>query len=313
MHYFQRRHQRPEAPSGFWRDGRALWAGIRRVIAQPHRPTRGHKRLYASSLAFKTVLALIPALAIMMAVLADDAFSQKREQLLDQIVDAIYPVQSQAGDSLFDPLEPQNLQKLNEVTKQEIRISVRKFAYHARRVGVIGFLGFLAVVFLLFRDVESSFNFLWGIPRGRRLLPQLFRHAVFFVGVPVLVVVLLTLKGWIGGWHLLQPLLHTWFFSKAVPFAVLWTACAWMYWWIPNAKVDRKSAVLSGLLVALLLEAARLAINWYTFKVLGGSSVYGALWMLPVILIWFYLSWTIVLFGAEVTFSIQRHRENTSA
>ncbi|HJT25355.1 MAG TPA: YihY/virulence factor BrkB family protein [bacterium] len=284
-----------------------VWA-TGKVLSNGNQPRRGQKRLYASSLAFKTSLALVPALAILMAVLSNDHFSQQREQLLDQIVDAIYPVQTQSTNSVLDPSEPKNLQELNQLGKQEIRLSMRKFTFYSQKVGFVGFLGFLLIVFLLLRDVEHSFNYLWEVERPRRLLPQMVRHATFFIGLPLMGVFLLTLRGWAGSLSFLQTSFHHWLFTEALPFGALWAACAWMYVWIPNAKVDVKSAALTGLITALLLQTGRWGMNWYTLKVFSRSHVYGALWTIPVILIWFYVSWIILLFGAEVTFFVQQHR-----
>ena len=84
-------------------DFRSVGWAIGQVVSKAALPSQGHKRLFASSLAFKTILALVPALAILMAVLSSDAFGDKRDQLLDQIVDVIYPVQTQTDNSFFDP------------------------------------------------------------------------------------------------------------------------------------------------------------------------------------------------------------------
>lgn len=313
MPYFHGHKNREarQTPRGILADLQSfLWA-VSQVLRKPHPAVRGHKSLYASSLAFKTLLALVPALALVMAVLASDAFSQKREQLLDQIVDAIYPVQTQSDNSFFDPDEPKNLQQLNQVGKQQIRISVRKFAGHAQKVGLIGFAGFAVVVFLLLRDVEGSFNFLWGVEKPRPLFSQMLRHAVFFIVLPLLAVLLLKVKDWVGGGQLTHATFHQWIFTKALPFVLLWMACSWMYLWMPNTKVRRKAALFAGLLVAFLLETARWGMNLYALTVLAKSHVYGALWMVPVILIWFYLSWTVILFGAEVAFFFQKHRSES--
>jgi membrane protein len=307
--HFHGHHRLQRRPSGLAGDLKAILWATGQVLRKGSRPARGQKRLYASSLAFKTILALVPALAILMAVLSNDAFSQKREQLLDQIVDAIYPVQTQTTHSFLDPAEPQNLRELNQVGKQQIRLSVKKFAFYSQKAGFIGFAGFLAIVLLLMRDVENSFNFLWGVEKPRPILSQMIRHATFFIGLPLLAVFLLTVKGWMGSLSFFHPSFHQWLFGTAIPFGILWAACAWMYVWIPNAKVDPKSAALTGLLVAFLLETARWGMNWYTLKVFERSLVYGALWMVPIILVWFYLSWTVILFGAEVAFFVQQHRK----
>src|SRR5215472_3773095 len=86
--YFHSRHRlqkQPRRSFWLWEDLKAIFWASGKVLGSGARPLRGHKRLYASSLAFKTILAFVPALAILMSVLSSDAFTQKREQLLDQI------------------------------------------------------------------------------------------------------------------------------------------------------------------------------------------------------------------------------------
>ena len=303
-HKLQPKSQRPP---GLWGELQAIFWAAGQVLGKSGRARRGIKRLYASSLAFKTILALVPALAILMAVLSSDLFTQQREQLLDQIVDAIYPVQVRSTNSFLDPSEPENLQQLNRVGKQQIRISMRRFEGYSQKAGFFGFLGFFLIVFFLMRDVELSFNDLWCVEKTRPLLPQMVRHGTFFIGLPLIGLLLLTLRGWAGSLNLFHPSFHHWLFATALPFAVLWAACVWMYTWIPNTRVELGTALLTGLLAAFLLETARWGMNWYTLKVFERTPVYGALWMFPVILVWFYLSWTVILFGAEVAYFAQ-HR-----
>lgn len=74
MPYFHG-HKNREVPHrhiGIWADLQSLFWAVAQVLRRPHPVIRGHKRLYASSLAFKTLLALVPALALVMAVLASD-------------------------------------------------------------------------------------------------------------------------------------------------------------------------------------------------------------------------------------------------
>ena len=306
MAHFHGHEKLKSRPKGLSLDLKILVLAVRKVLGKA-RP-RGFKRLYASSLAFKTVLALVPALAIIMAVLAGDRFSDKRELLLDQIVDIIYPVDAVNNDTSLDPAERQSLQQLNQAGKQQIRRSVQKFANHAHKAGMAGLVGFAFVVLLLLRDVEGSFNFLWGLEKGRPWASQALRHVLFVIGAPLMGTLVLSMKGLIKAVGLFKPMTEGWFFTEFIPFVILWAFCAGIYLWIPNTKVDRKSAIWTGFLVALLLELAQGIMNWYTLHVLATSRVYGALWVIPMILIWFYLSWTVILFGAEVAFYMQRER-----
>ncbi|HVZ81097.1 MAG TPA: YihY/virulence factor BrkB family protein [bacterium] len=271
------------------------------------------KPLYASSLAFKTILALVPALAILLAVLSNEAFKSQRNLLLDQLVDGIYPVDVSDPNSLLDPSESQNLKQLNEIGKQQIRFSVRKFAFHSQRAGWFGFLGFLMVVFLLLRDVEHSFNHLWRIERPRPLGSQWLRHMTFFVGLPLALTLLMDLKRWMEGLRILGPDLNLWVFSTFVPFLMTWAAIGWLYQWIPNTRVGFGAAAGAALASTFFIGVARWGMNWYTHVVFKQSNIYGALWIFPVILLWFYVSWLVILFGVEVSFHIQKRHQEMAA
>ncbi len=128
------------------------------------------------------------------------------------------------------------------------------------------------------------------------------------LGVPVLSVLVMSLNHRARTSYLLHPLAHLWIFSVMIPFLILWAGFALVYRWIPNAPVKPVAAFSGGLVAAFLLEAGRHGLTWYAMNAIGSSRIYGALWVFPVILLWFYLSWLIVLFGAEVAHVVQTGR-----
>ena len=130
------------------------------------------------------------------------------------------------------------------------------------------------------------------------------------VGAPLAAALFLTLREGVGGIGFLKNGWGGWLFSTFIPFICLWILCAWMYHWIPNAKTSVKTAASAGLLAAFSLEAGQWAIGWYTLHIAAQSKIYGALWTFPVVLVWFYVSWTLILFGAEVAFFLQRGRDD---
>ncbi len=296
------------SPTGLLNDLQQLVFAVVRAFKKDSRQVKGRKRLYASSLAFKTALALVPALAILMAVLAGDGFTQKREQMLDKIVDVIYPVETSDEVGTIGPPEPQELRQLREAGRTKIHWMVNRFAKQAEKMGIAGFAVFSVVLFLLLRDVEDSFNFLWGVEKGRPFLAQVFRFGYLLIGAPLLAGMLLSFRAWFQGGVILKTWLGSWLLSTALPFLCLWAVCGWMYHWLPNTKTSFKTASSAGFLAAILLEGGQWLVGWYTLHVVASSKIYGALWTIPVILIWFYLSWTIVLFGAEVAYFLQQHR-----
>lgn len=303
MGYFQNR-KKYVAPSGILHSLKQLILAVSRALRRNSHLIKGRKRLYASSLAFKTVLALVPALAILMAVLSGNAFTQKREQLLDKIVDVIYPVEMTQDPASFGPPEPQDLRKLKETSRKKIHTMVNQFAKHAEKMGFAGFAVFTVILFILLSDVESAFNFLWGVEKNRAFFTQILRCAGLLLILPLLIAGGLALKERVVQWFALKP-------GGVLSFLGLWFFCFCLYKWIPNAKVRWKPAILAAILAALVLGVARWGINWYVLHVATVSRVYGALWMIPVILVWFYLCWAVILFGSEVTYLIQKQNEES--
>jgi membrane protein len=276
---------------------------LRRLASFAKQLIRGRKRLYASSLAFKTLLALVPALAISMAVLSADSFADQREQFVNKIVDLIYPVDD-AGLNL-DAGEHKGIQRLNQVAKDQIRASVQRFAVHSKKVGLFGLAAFFVVLLLLMRDVEHSFNILWEVGDKRALHSQILRHGILLIGAPLATISVLSLETWMARAKWFDPGFHHWLFTTLVPYLLLGLICAAMYLWIPNTKVAWRSALLAGAVTAFLIETGRRLITWYAVNIVSHSNIYGALWMIPVILLWFYLSWVIILLGAEATYLLQ--------
>lgn len=282
-----------------------LWA-VKRAFQRASHILKGRKRLYASSLAFKTVLALVPALAVLMAALADDNFSKQREEILDRFVNAIYPVETEVYGPWPPTSEIATLQRLNDAGKKQLRVAVSKFARQARTMGWAGFAAFTGILFLLLRDVEDSLNFLWGVQKARSFLAQVLIYGALLAGFPFLVLPYLAGNGRVGEW--IPFLLRS---GGILSFVLLWLVCAWVYKWVPNVKVRWRPALWGGFLAASLLETARWGVGWYALHAVASSRVYGILWMFPIILLWIYLCWTILLFGAETAYFTQTGRERT--
>jgi len=280
-----------------------VWAAVQALRRASH-ALKGRKRLYAGALTFKTVLALVPALAVLMAVLSHEAFTKQREAVLDRVVDVLYPVDPMAVGPWPPSSEMAALQRLNEAGKKEVRVTVKKFAGQAQRMGWAGLAAFALVIFYLLRDVEDSFNFLWGVQKGRPFLAQSAIFALLLGGIPLLAGSGLVFFGWLGQWVTVE-FKAGWFVS----FLGLWTACALANKLVPHAKVRWGPAVWGGFLAASLLEGVRWGVGWYAQHSVAASKVYGALWLFPVILLWFYLGWAVVLFGAETAYFTQTGRE----
>ncbi len=94
----------------------------------------------------------------------------------------------------------------------------------------------------------------------------------------------------------------------AVPFILQMVAFALLYALVPHCSVSLGHALIGGGVAAVLFEAAKFGFGWFVTWVPTYEAIYGALAALPIFLIWLYISWLIVLGGAEVAQAVRGHR-----
>ncbi len=276
------------------------------VARTPRRIVYDRCLFHASALAYQTLLGLVPILALTLAILSNPGFEKGRTRFLDKVVDGLYPVEAQGWG--LDPSDRVALEKLNRQGKALVRETINDLTRTAGRVGLAGFLGLLAVVVMLYRNIESSFNLLWGVERSRGWLRQALRAALFLLALPLAVWASLILKRVL---EFLPFLGHhsgpgaSLFWRGVYPFLVVSFVLTLIYRTVPRAKVQFRAALGAGLLAGLALESSRHLFTYYAVKILKLSHTYGALAVMPMVLVWLYLSWAVVLFGAEAAHVLQ--------
>lgn len=245
----------------------------------------------AGSLTFTTVLAIVPLLAVALALFT--AFPQFHD-----FSDAL---QAFLTNSLMPPLVSENIMSyLND------------FAQQASRLTTIGG-GFLVMtVLLLILSVDKTLNEIWRVhkPRGigQRLLVYwaLLTLGPLITGASLWATALVARESFGVMSHLPVLLELTLqispFFVSAAGFAALFVI-------VPNTRVAPRDAIIGGFMVAVLLEIMKLGFAFYVSQVSTYTTIYGAFAALPVFLIWIYLSWLSVLFGAIVAANLPYFRQ----
>jgi membrane protein len=280
---------------------------LRFLYRTPRRMAYNRWLFHAAALAYQTLLGLVPAIAITMAVLSHSAFDASRTQFMDRLVDVIYPLQSSSA-LLEEASDRATLRRLNLQGKQLVRDSIQKFAHNAGKVGGFGFVGLLLVIVLLFRSVETSFNVLWEVRRNRPWAKHVPRTLLCLLLAPVAVYLSFLGKDLFDWIPILQPgsgRLASFVWTTAYPYLCFLIGLMVMYRFIPNTKVRPRPAWGAAILAAFALEAFRHLFSFYAVKVLTVSKVYGALAVVPLVMVWLYFSWAVVLFGAEAAHVLQ--------
>jgi membrane protein len=246
---------------------------------------RDHLLLRATALSYFTVLSLIPLLAVVISIASSVGIGEDVAGLIVQQI-AVGNPEAQA----------RILERIRDVN----------FA----GLGTIGAATLLITTVLGIRTVETDLNAIWGV-RQQRTVPRQFADylAVLVVG-PVLLAVALSLKTTFQSQWLVQRLIEYRFFSviydlglQQAPTVVLCAAFTFLYWFLPNTRVRFFAAMLGGIVSGLLVVMAQ---TLYLNLMVGSArydALFGGMVALPLLFVWIYFFWAIVLFGAEIAFA----------
>ncbi len=209
----------------------------------------------------------------------------------------------------------QNFQGQEEVLNQLISFS--DSLLQRTGGGLIAGIG-VAVLFYsvlkVFGHIENSFNDIWRIAKGRTLARKFSDYLSMMVIAPVLIIAssgftvyaatqISRLSQEIDLLSMVSPFLL--FTLKFAPFVIIWILFTVIYIVMPNTKVNLTAGIVSGIIAGTAFSF----VQWFYIDLQVGVSkynaIYGSFAAIPLLLAWLQLSWLIVLFGAEISFSYQ--------
>lgn len=177
------------------------------------------------------------------------------------------------------------------------------------KIGLAGMVVFVFIAIAMLRRVEETFNDIWGVTQGRKWWRQISNHFTILVLGPVLLITATTMAS--GHYlHVTRYLVEKMpFFGGAVlqilPLMVLWLTFALLYAVVPNTQVKFSAAFIGGLVAGTLWHLNNVFAFFYVSRVITNSEIYGKLGLVPVFMLGLYLSWVILLFGAQVAYAYQ--------
>ena len=245
----------------------------------------------SAALAFNTLLALVPVVAVILAV-AD------RVPYFDVLLGRLEPL-------LSETLLPSG-------AASAIAGGIGRFSQRAQQLTVAGLLLLGLTAFLLLHTIERTFNHLWRVaprPLAARLGLYAFVMAVwpFILGAITLAISMaVSMSLGIADWPDWVRLL----LSKGTSVLMLGLFFAFLYYAVPNARVARRAALAGGAFAALAVVAMQKLFEFYLSSSGFFRSIYGALAAVPIFLVWLHLSWAIVLFGGLLAARLNRSAES---
>jgi membrane protein len=261
----------------------------------------------ASALAYTTLLALVPLLAVGVSVTTSLLKKQGEEpvaRLIDRMVNYVAPaldLQAKTGDAAAG------------ASREHVVKQITGFIANINS-GTLGVTSVLALLFVgvsLLRTIEATLNDIWGVTRARPWLNSVVYYCATIILGPFFLVAAILLT---TGPHFTRtqaalnsvPGLGNAFFH-ALPFVILSLGFAAFYAFMPNTRVRWKAAFIGGTVGGCLWQLNNLCSVLYVSKVASYTSVYGGLGVLALFLVGLYFSWLIMLFGAQVAYAVQ-HR-----
>jgi len=165
---------------------------------------------------------------------------------------------------------------------------------------------------LVLTNIEMAFNQIWQVDRGRPWLRKCSDYLGLVVILPVAMFVSVSLITFVKSHLVTQELLSIdllgriyVYLLKIAPFFVMWLAFSFIYLFMPNTRVNPISASAGGIIGGTLWQLCQWAYIHYQFGFRTYGAIYGALSQLPMLLIWIFVSWIILLLGAEIAFAHQ--------
>ena len=242
----------------------------------------------ASALTYSTLLAIVPILAVVFAIARGFGYNKYIELwFLDTLSS-----QPQAAEVIVG--------------------FVNGYLIHTQSglfLG-IGLIFMLYTVLMLMNNVEETFNQIWQVSNSRPIIRSFTNYLAMFLLFPIIVIIttglsvfMATIANSLKGFELLGPAVHT--LLDYSPYLLLSLLFIGLYVHMPNTKVKVSCAIVPGIMAGVAMQLLQMFYIHSQIWVTGYNAIYGSFAALPLFMLWVQISWTICLFGAQLTYTNQ--------
>lgn len=242
----------------------------------------------AAALTYSTLLAIVPILAVVFAIARGFGYNKYIELWFRDALSS----QPQAAEVIVG--------------------FVNSYLVHTKS-GIflgVGLIFMLYTVLMLVNNVEETFNRIWQVNNSRPIIRSLTNYLAMFFLFPIIIVVstglsifMATIADSMKGVVLLGPVVYK--LLDVSPYILLSLLFIGLYVYLPNTKVKLSSAIVPGILAGIAMQVLQIVYIHSQLWVTGYNAIYGSFAALPLFMLWVQISWTICLFGAQLTYTNQ--------
>jgi membrane protein len=262
----------------------------------------------AAALAFRTLFGLAPVLVVATVLVksfrGSNAILDSLHGLLVAIgLDKIHVTSMSGGPPAVSDGTVTLAAWLEELTSQLLNMNL----------AAVGWIGFAVIVYAaigLMVTIENSFNIIYRAANGRRWIRRIPLYW-FLLTVSPAVIGLASranaeFTNWIGSIHTWQAVLLA---AQTVwSLGVAWAVIFAVYSLLPNSRIALRPALVGSLVATLLLAIGKHTLGAYLGGAFAINQLYGVLGLLPLFMFWVYLMWLAILFGLQVSATLQSLR-----
>ena len=266
------------------------WIKVKKIIRSyfPYLLRRFHEDrilYYSGYLSYVTLLSMVPLLAVIFSLFSIFPFFEKLKEEVEEFV--------------FRNFMPE----LGDVLQEQIL----SFVDNATRMTPFGLIVLLVVALLLLSSIDHTLNQIWRVGKNRGIILSYSIYIVVLISSPVLLGTglaansyLVSLGGVEEGSELstIKLILSSMHFLGSFLFFLL------LYIVVPHTKVHFWSAVFGALIATLLFELSKSVFALYFINFPVYQAIYGALAVIPLLFVWVFISWVVVLVGAQISASL---------
>ena len=242
----------------------------------------------ASALTYSTLLAIVPILAVVFAIARGFGYNKYIEVWFRDA----FSSQPQVSEVIIG--------------------FVNSYLVHTKS-GIflgVGLVFMLYTVMMLVSNIEQTFNEIWQVKKKRSIFRTITDYLAMFFLFPILIVVssglslfLATMARSLPDFMLLGPAVR-WLIDSS-PYVLMSLMFIALYVFMPNTHVKVKNAIVPGILAGIAMQLVQFFYIHSQLWVTGYNAIYGSFAALPLFMLWVQISWTICLFGAELTYTSQ--------
>jgi membrane protein len=241
-------------------------------------------------LAYISLLSLVPFIAVMFSMLGMfPMFKQLKAQLEELIFANVIPTKG-----------------------AEIQNYINEFISNTGGMTAVGILALIFVALLLIHNIDKTLNKIWRVKQRPRPIISFSIYWMILTLGPVLIGTSIAVTSYLATFsHYADD------YTPGISSVILWLipyvmsllAFFFLYLVVPNVKVRVRHALWGALLATVLFEFFKRGFALYVTEFPSYQAIYGALALVPILFVWVYLSWLVVLLGAELTALLQQRAE----